>query len=69
MLASVVLIAPGACRVVLWIAAFAAIGWQTRLEERHLLALHGNVYRRYAGRTGRFLPAVGLLRNPRAEGS
>jgi protein-S-isoprenylcysteine O-methyltransferase Ste14 len=69
LLAGVVLIVPGACSLLLWIAAFAAIAWQTRLEERHLLALHGDAYRHYAERTGRFVPGIGFLRRPRTEGS
>jgi protein-S-isoprenylcysteine O-methyltransferase Ste14 len=59
MLAGVVLIAPGVWSAALWIAAAGAIAWHTRLEERHLLALHGESYRRYAERTGRFVPGVG----------
>jgi len=64
LLAGVVLIVPGPSSFALWIAAFAAIAWQTRLEERHLLALHGETYRRYAERTGRFLPGVGRFARP-----
>jgi protein-S-isoprenylcysteine O-methyltransferase Ste14 len=62
MLAGVVALAPGVWSVSLWLAALGAIAWQTRLEERHLLALHGEAYRRYAERTGRFVPGVGRLR-------
>ena len=32
------------------------------VEEPYLLRTHGDPYRRYAGRTGRFVPGVGLLR-------
>jgi protein-S-isoprenylcysteine O-methyltransferase Ste14 len=38
-----------------------AIALQVRLEERHLLAQHGVVYRAYAQRVGRFVPFVGRL--------
>lgn len=69
MLAGVVLILPSPWSVALWLAAAFAIAWQTRLEERHLVAMHGEAYRRYAERTGRFLPGIGLLRRPRTEAS
>jgi protein-S-isoprenylcysteine O-methyltransferase Ste14 len=40
----------------------AAIEIETRyVEEPHLRRLHGRDYDRYAARTGRFLPGVGLL--------
>jgi protein-S-isoprenylcysteine O-methyltransferase Ste14 len=69
LLTSVVLIVPGPWSLALWLVALLAIGWHTRLEERHLLALHGDAYRRYAENTGRFLPGVGLLRSARREDS
>lgn len=69
LLASVVLIVPGPWSLGLWLVALVAIGRHTRLEERHLLALHGDAYRRYAARTGRFLPGVGRLQAPRTESS
>lgn len=59
MLLGVVLIVPGPWSAALWLAAFGAIAWQVRLEERHLLAMHGDAYRRYAARTGRFVPGIG----------
>ena len=37
---------------------------QARLEEQHLLALHGEAYRRYASAAGRFLPGLGRLASP-----
>lgn len=60
-LAGVALVAPGVWSVSVWLAAAAAIGIQTRLEERHLGARHGEAYRRYAARVGRFLPGIGRL--------
>jgi protein-S-isoprenylcysteine O-methyltransferase Ste14 len=33
-----------------------------RIEELYLLRAHGNAYRRYAARVGRFVPGVGRLR-------
>ena len=32
-----------------------------RVEEPHLLRVHGEPYRAWAGRTGRFVPGVGRL--------
>lgn len=32
---------------------------KARIEERHLLRVHGKAYRGYAARTGRFLPKLG----------
>jgi protein-S-isoprenylcysteine O-methyltransferase Ste14 len=48
----------------LMLAAFlAAIQIQVRLvEEPYLLDVHGEDYRRYAARTGRFLPWIGRVR-------
>lgn len=50
-------------------ALVAALQLQVRLvEEPHLTATHGAAYRRYAARTGRFLPGFGRLRES-AEGA
>jgi len=62
MLLGVTLVIPCAASVVLGSAAAAAIAVHTRLEERHLLALHGDAYRAYAAGVGRFIPGVGRLR-------
>jgi protein-S-isoprenylcysteine O-methyltransferase Ste14 len=35
---------------------FVLIQLKARNEERHLLSVHGDVYRRYLARTGRFVP-------------
>lgn len=35
---------------------------QSRLEEQHLTAIHGQAYRQYAAATGRFLPGLGRIR-------
>jgi len=34
---------------------------ETRLEEEHMLAIHGDAYRAYARRVGRFFPTIGRL--------
>jgi protein-S-isoprenylcysteine O-methyltransferase Ste14 len=35
------------------------MNWKARSEERHLAACHGDAYRRYVERTGRFFPRPG----------
>ena len=43
-----------------WVAFTAGMVWQVRaVEEPHLLRVHGIAYRRYAARTGRFVPGLG----------
>ena len=41
----------------LWIASLIAL--QVRLEEAHLLKMHGGPYAIYASRVGRFVPGIG----------
>ena len=60
-LAGMLLAVPCLGTLSLWVAALVAVSRQTRLEERHLLALHGDAYRDYAAKVGRFLPAIGRL--------
>lgn len=60
-LAGIFLAAPCGWTLALWIAATVTVSRQVRLEERHLLALHGDAYRRYASRVGRFVPGIGRL--------
>jgi protein-S-isoprenylcysteine O-methyltransferase Ste14 len=55
------LVAPSVPGVLLALVVAASVEAQARLEERHLLALHGVRYREYAGRVGRFFPGVGRL--------
>jgi protein-S-isoprenylcysteine O-methyltransferase Ste14 len=62
MLLGVALVIPCAASILLGSAAATAIAIHTRLEERHLLELHGDAYRSYAAGVGRFLPGVGRLR-------
>lgn len=64
--AAVVLIVPCAWSVALWLGSIVVVAHHTRAEERHLLAQHGDAYRRYAARTGRLLPGLGRLRSPEA---
>lgn len=43
----------------LWMVSVTAI--QVRLEEAHMLRLHGDEFRAYAARVGRFFPGIGRL--------
>lgn len=61
-MAGAVLVAPSGWTIMGWLMAASLIALQVRLEERHLLALHGDGYALYAARVGRFLPHVGRLR-------
>ena len=58
------LIVPTVPSVAALVCLLAAVHLQVRLiEEPYLAAAHGESYRRYAARTGRFVPGVGLLRS------
>ncbi len=56
------LITPCPWTLLLWPAAALGFARQARLEERQLLAIHGDSYRDYAARVGRFVPGTGRLR-------
>ncbi|MBZ4374085.1 isoprenylcysteine carboxylmethyltransferase family protein [Corallococcus sp. AS-1-6] len=58
------LAAPSAWTVMGWLDYVLLVSLQVRLEEDHLLGLHGAAYQRYAARVGRFLPGVGRLEAP-----
>jgi protein-S-isoprenylcysteine O-methyltransferase Ste14 len=60
-LAGIVLVAPAPALVALAAATVVVVAVQTRLEERHLTALHAAGYLAWAARTGRFVPGVGRL--------
>ncbi len=63
---AVALIVPTALAVLALAACVAGLELQTRaVEEPHLLSRHGEAYRAYAQRTGRFAPLLGRLRTPR----
>jgi len=57
----IVLVAPSPVLVACWLAAFVLLRVQIGLEERHLLALHGDDYAAWAARTGRLVPGIGKL--------
>jgi len=59
------LVVPNVVSVLMVAAFLAGLEIQVRLvEEPYLLRVHGDVYRDYAARTGRFMPGVGRLRPP-----
>jgi protein-S-isoprenylcysteine O-methyltransferase Ste14 len=57
--AGVVVLSPTWWSITIWIVTALGLRLQVTLEERHLLALHGDAYRAYAARAGRFIPFVG----------
>ena len=57
------LVVPNVLSLAMLVLFVAGLEIQVRLvEEPYLLRVHGDAYRRYAARTGRFLPGVGRLR-------
>jgi protein-S-isoprenylcysteine O-methyltransferase Ste14 len=68
-LTGIVLLAPSPWSIMGLFWAVSLVAIQTRLEEQHLEALHGDAYRAYARRTGRFVPRLGRLAdsNPAGE--
>jgi protein-S-isoprenylcysteine O-methyltransferase Ste14 len=59
---AVALIAPTVLAPLAIAVCLLGLELQTRrIEEPHLLARHGDPYRRYASRAGRFLPGLGRL--------
>jgi len=65
MAAGMTAVMPSLIGVLGWLLMAALVRIQCHFEERHLLALHGEVYRAYASRVGRLIPGVGKLRrNP-----
>jgi protein-S-isoprenylcysteine O-methyltransferase Ste14 len=65
LVAGLTLLAPNAVALAAFAALIAALEIQVRLvEEPHLLRAHDPAYREYAGRVGRFVPGVGLIREP-----
>ncbi len=62
-LLGIVLVAPSPWTLAAALAVTVALMAQTRLEEQHLLSLHGPTYRAYASRVGRFFPGIGRFRD------
>jgi len=66
LVAGLTLLAPNPVAIAAFVALVAALEIQVRLvEEPHLLRAHNPAYREYASRVGRFVPGLGLLREPR----
>jgi protein-S-isoprenylcysteine O-methyltransferase Ste14 len=60
--AGLAILLPNALSLAALAALFIGVELQVRfVEEPHLLRLHGDRYREYAARVGRFLPGLGLL--------
>ncbi|MEU4779686.1 isoprenylcysteine carboxylmethyltransferase family protein [Micromonospora sp. NPDC023633] len=56
------LMVPNAVSLAAWLALLIALQLQVRaVEEPYLIATHGDDYRRYAARVGRFLPGLGRI--------
>lgn len=56
-------IVPNVISLLMLVAFVAGLEIQVRLvEEPYLLRVHGDAYRAYAARTGRFVPGIGRLR-------
>ena len=63
MAAGIALLVPNAMTLAGFALILVAVELQARVvEEPHLLAGHGESYRRYAAERGRFVPGVGRLR-------
>jgi protein-S-isoprenylcysteine O-methyltransferase Ste14 len=57
------LVVPNVVSLLMLVAFLAGLEIQVRLvEEPYLLRVHGEAYRAYAARTGRFVPGLGRLR-------
>src|SRR5215831_958754 len=62
MLLGFVLITPAVWTATSFLLALVVLGIQARLEEKHLLELHGATYRAYASTVGRFAPRIGRIK-------
>jgi protein-S-isoprenylcysteine O-methyltransferase Ste14 len=63
--AGIALMVPNVVSVLGVAVLVAAVQIQVRLvEEPYLVAVHGDAFRRYAARTGRFVPGLGKLNPP-----
>jgi protein-S-isoprenylcysteine O-methyltransferase Ste14 len=63
-----VAVTPSPWTLMVWAHGAFILALQVRLEEAHLLVLHGQAYRAYTARVGRFIPGIGLLESETAEG-
>jgi protein-S-isoprenylcysteine O-methyltransferase Ste14 len=58
-LAGLTLATPSAFTIAVTVLSSILVMVQSRLEEEHLETQHGETFRRYASRVGRFLPVIG----------
>jgi protein-S-isoprenylcysteine O-methyltransferase Ste14 len=66
--AGITALAPSPAAIAAYGLLFGALELQVRaVEEPYLTRLHGDAYRAYAARTGRFVPGVGTLRDRTAR--
>lgn len=63
-LVGLVLFAPSPALMLGAVLALATVSLQARLEEQHLLAMHGEAYAQRARQIGRFLPGIGKDLDP-----
>ena len=66
-LGGLLLVSPAWVLLGMIVAIVALLAVQTRREERHLRALHGDAFDRWAAGTGRFVPWLGRIRPPSAR--
>jgi len=59
MAAATMIAMPSPLMLIVGVVHIGLMTWEAAREERHLLALHGDAYREYRSRVGRFLPRVG----------
>ena len=57
----VALVAPSGWTTMGALLSYVVVGFQARAEEEHLSRMHGDDFRAWAARTGRFLPWFGRL--------
>lgn len=61
LLLGILMLAPGPWAVLLLVFGTYNVALQARLEEAHLVKLHGATYLDYASKVGRFVPGVGRM--------
>jgi len=61
LLLGILALAPGPWAVLLLVFGTYNVALQARLEEAHLVKLHGETFLAYATKVGRFLPGVGRI--------